>query len=106
MGSNEQRENAAYAIGDLVTRTEESALKPYVVQLMGPLIRVAAQATAYPPGVKGAILSALETMLDTIPTFVKPFFPQLQRTFVKATSDPSSLAVRRKKIRCQVLWAA
>lgn len=95
-GSNEQRENAAYAIGDLVTRTEETALKPYVVQLTGPLIRVAAQATAYPPGVKSAILSALATMLDTIPAFVKPFFPQLQRTFVKATSDPSSLAVRNR----------
>ena len=36
------------------------------------------------------------TMLDTIPAFVKPFFPQLQRTFVKATADPSSLAVRTR----------
>jgi len=96
MGSKEQGENVAYVIGDLVTRTEESALKPYIVQLTDPLIRVAAQASAYPPGVKSAILSALATMLDTIPAFVKPFFPQLQRTFVKATSDPSSLAVRNR----------
>lgn len=95
-GSNEQRENAAYAIGDLVTRTEENALKPFVVPFTGPLIRVAAQATVFPPGVKSAILSALTTMLEHIPTFVKPFFPQLQRTFVKATSDPSSLAVRNR----------
>jgi len=51
-GSNEHRENAAYAIGDLVTHTEESTLKPYNVQLTDPLIRVATQATAYPPGVK------------------------------------------------------
>lgn len=95
-GSNEQRENAAYAIGDLITRTEESAIKPFVVPFTGPLIRVAAQSTTYPPGVKSAILSALTTMLLHIPAFVKPFFPQLQRTFVKATSDPSSLAVRNR----------
>ncbi|KAG6884723.1 hypothetical protein C0993_008704 [Termitomyces sp. T159_Od127] len=95
-GSNEQREQAAYAIGDLVERTEESAIKPYVVPFTGPLIRVATQATTYPPAVKTAILSALATMLRCIPTFVKPFFPQLQRTFVKSASDPASVAVRNK----------
>ncbi|KAI0644913.1 ARM repeat-containing protein [Trametes meyenii] len=93
-GSNEQREQAAYAIGDLVERTEESAVKPFVVPFTGPLIRVATQSTTYPPGVKTAILTALTTMLERIPTFVKPFFPQLQRTFVKSASDPASLAVR------------
>jgi hypothetical protein len=93
-GSNEQREQAAYAIGDLVERTKESAIKPFVVPFTGPLIRVATQATTYPPGVKTAILHALATMLERIPAFVKPFFPQLQRTFVKSASDPSSLAVR------------
>ncbi|TFY63660.1 hypothetical protein EVJ58_g3122 [Rhodofomes roseus] len=95
-GSNEQREQAAYAIGDLVERTEESAIKPFVVSFTGPLIRVATQATTYPPGVKVAILSALSIMLERIPGFVKPFFPQLQRTFVKSASDPASLAVRNK----------
>jgi hypothetical protein len=95
-GSNEQREAAAYAISDLVERTEEVAIKPYVVPFTGPLIRVATQATTYPPGVKIGLLSALETMLIRIPAFVKPFFPQLQRTFVKSASDPSALAVRVK----------
>lgn len=93
-GSNEQREQAAYAIADLVERTEETAIKPFVVPFTGPLIRVATQATTYPPGVKTAILHALATMLERIPAFVKPFFPQLQRTFVKSASDTSSLAVR------------
>ncbi|CCA74203.1 related to translation activator GCN1 [Serendipita indica DSM 11827] len=93
-GNNEQREQAAYAIGDLVERTEESAFKPYVVPFTGPLIRVATQATAFPPGVKVAILKSLTTMLEHIPAHVKPFFPQLSRTFVKSCSDPSSLAVR------------
>ncbi|KAH8103551.1 armadillo-type protein [Cristinia sonorae] len=95
-GSNEQREQAAYAISDLVERTEETAIKPFVVPFTGPLIRVATQATTYPPAVKTAILTALSTMLERIPTFVKPFFPQLQRTFVKSASDASSLAVRTK----------
>jgi hypothetical protein len=95
-GSNEQREQAAYAIGDLVERTEESAIKPYVVSFTGPLIRVATQATNYPPGVKIAILSALTSMLKHIPTFVKPFFPQLQRTFVKSASDTATKTVRNR----------
>ncbi|KDR69874.1 hypothetical protein GALMADRAFT_913484 [Galerina marginata CBS 339.88] len=95
-GSNEQREQAAYAIGDLVERTSENAMKPFVVPFTGPLIRVATQAMTYPPGVKIAILSALTSMLERIPAFVKPFFPQLQRTFVKSTSDPASSAVRTK----------
>lgn len=95
-GSNEQREQAANAIADLVERTEETAIKPFVVPFTGPLIRVATQATTYPPGVKVAILHALATMLARIPAFVKPFFPQLQRTFVKSASDPSSLAVRTR----------
>ena len=95
-GSNDQREQAAYAIGDLVERTEENAMKPFVVSFTGPLIRVATQATTHPPAVKIAILTALATMLERIPVFVKPFFPQLQRTFVKSVGDPASLAVRTK----------
>ncbi|KAL0955554.1 hypothetical protein HGRIS_001793 [Hohenbuehelia grisea] len=95
-GSNEQRENAAYAIGDLVERTEENAIKPFVVPFTGPLIRVATQATTYPPAVKTGILSALNAMLQRIPAFVKPFFPQLQRTFVKSAADPASVVVRTR----------
>lgn len=95
-GSNEQRENAAYAISDLVERTSEDAIKPFVVPFTGPLIRVATQAGTFPPAVKTALLCAMETMLLRIPALVKPFFPQLQRTFVKSTSDPASAVVRTK----------
>ncbi|KAG9080780.1 translational activator of GCN4, partial [Ceratobasidium sp. 370] len=97
-GSSDQREQSAYAIGDLVERTEESALKPFTTQLTGPLIRVITQATTYPPAVKSAILSALTTLLAVVPAFVRPFFPQLQRTFVKAVQDPASLAVRNRAV--------
>src|ERR1700722_829542 len=95
-GTNEQREQAAYAIGDLVERTEENALKPFVVPFTGPLIRVITEATTYPPAVKTAILSTLTSMLERIPAFVKPFFPQLQRTFIKSARVPSSVSVRSK----------
>lgn len=94
-GSNEQREQAALAIADIVERTDETAIRPYTTQLTGPLIRVITQATTYPPAVKSAILVALTTMLQRIPMFVKPFFPQLQRTFVKSSTD-ASLSVRTK----------
>lgn len=95
-GTHEQKEHAAYAIGELVERTDEFAIKPFVVPFTGPLIRVVTQATTCPPAVKSAILSALTTMLERIPTLIKPFFPQLQRTFVKSSSDPTSSTVRSK----------
>ena len=79
-GSNEQCENTAYAIGDLVERTDESAIRPFIVPFTGPLIRVATQAT-YPPDGRTAILPAFAAMLERIPNYVEPFFSQLQRTF-------------------------
>ena len=39
-GSQEQKEQGALGIGDLVQRTSEAAIKPYIIQLTGPLIRV------------------------------------------------------------------
>jgi hypothetical protein len=39
-GTQEQREQAALGVGDLVQRTSEAAIKPYIIQLTGPLIRV------------------------------------------------------------------
>ena len=42
-GSNERLENVACAIGVLAERTDESAIKPFVVPFTGPLIRVATQ---------------------------------------------------------------
>lgn len=96
-GNNEQREHAAYSIADLVERTSETSIRPYTTQLTGPLIRVITQATTSPPPVKGGILHALGVMLERIPVFIKPFFPQLQRTFVKSLTD-ASLSVRLRAI--------
>jgi len=96
-GNNEQREHAAYSIADIVERTSEASIRPYTTQLTGPLIRVITQATTSPPPVKGGTLYALAVMLERILLFVKPFFPQLQRTFVKSLTD-TSLSVRLRAV--------
>ena len=72
------------------------ALKPYVVQATGPLIRsFAGPSHLIGTDVKIAILSTLSAILLKGAPSCKPFVPQLQTTFVKALQDPSS-AVRNK----------
>lgn len=94
-GTQEQREQAALGIGDLVQRTSEAAIKPYIIQLTGPLIRViSGQAIA--PQIKTAILTTLTVLLEEVPQLVRPFHPQLTRTFVKSASDPAALSVRNR----------
>lgn len=39
-GTAEQREQAALGFGNLVERTSEEHVKPYVTQITGPLIRI------------------------------------------------------------------
>ncbi|SCV68098.1 BQ2448_219 [Microbotryum intermedium] len=95
-GTGEQREYAAYALGDLVERTDPAAFKPYTIQVVGPLIRVIGD--RFPPPVKSAILSTLTVLLNRVHQFVKPFFPQLQRTFIKSLTDASSLSVRNRGV--------
>lgn len=94
-GTQEQREQAAFGIGDLVQRTTEAAIKPYIIQLTGPLIRVISGQTIAPQ-IKGAILSTLTVLLQEVPQLVRPFHPQLTRTFVKSASDPAALSVRAR----------
>lgn len=42
----------------------------------------------------GAILYTLNQLLEKIPTFLRPFLPQLQRTFTKSLADPTSSTLR------------
>ncbi|GAA5877296.1 hypothetical protein JCM16303_006233 [Sporobolomyces ruberrimus] len=93
-GTAEQREQAAYGLGDLVERGTPESFKAYCIQTVGPLIRVIGD--RFPAPVKSAILSTLTILLTRVPQFVKPFFPQLQRTFVKCLIDPTSLSVRNR----------
>lgn len=94
-GSTECKEAAAYGLGDIICRTPETLLKPYVTQITGPLIRVIGDRVS--PGVKAAILSTIGQLLTKVPTLLKPFLPQLQRTFVKCLSDVTGTSAMRSK---------
>ncbi|KAL5118494.1 translational activator of GCN4 [Pleosporales sp. CAS-2024a] len=92
-GSVDQRTQAALAISDVIDRTSAKALQPFVTQITGPLIRVVTERST---DVKAAILLTLNNLLEKIPTFLKPFLPQLQRTFAKSLADTSSDVLRAR----------
>lgn len=92
-GTSEQRTHAALAISDIIDRTSGDSLKPFVTQITGPLIRVVSERSVE---VKAAILLTLNNLLEKIPTFLKPFLPQLQRTFAKSLADTSSEVLRTR----------
>ncbi|CAN6642317.1 eIF-2-alpha kinase activator Gcn1p [Trichomonascus vanleenenianus] len=93
-GSSEEREQSALGIADVIERTSSDGLKPFVTQLTGPLIRVIGE--RFPSDVKAAILYTLNALLHKIPQFMKPFLPQLQRTFAKSLSDPTNEVLRSR----------
>ncbi|KAL0769350.1 hypothetical protein CaCOL14_008658 [Colletotrichum acutatum] len=92
-GTPEQRTQAALAISDIVDRTSEASLKPFVTQITGPLIRVVSERST---DVKSAILLTLNNLLEKMPAALKPFLPQLQRTFAKSLADTSSEVLRAR----------
>ncbi|KAL2261667.1 hypothetical protein VTK26DRAFT_3659 [Humicola hyalothermophila] len=95
-GTADQRVAAALAISDIVDRTSEASLKPFVTQITGPLIRVVSERSTE---VKSAILLTLNNLLEKMPTALKPFLPQLQRTFAKSLADTSSDVLRSRAAR-------
>ncbi|KAI5921018.1 armadillo-type protein [Camillea tinctor] len=92
-GTSEQRTSAALAISDIVDRTSENSLKPFVTQITGPLIRVVSERSTE---VKAAILLTLNNLLEKMPTALKPFLPQLQRTFARSLADTTSELLRSR----------
>ena len=92
-GTSDQKIQSALAIGDICDRTSGESLKPFVTQITGPLIRVVSERSV---DVKAAILLTLNNLLEKIPTFLKPFLPQLQRTFAKSLADPGSEVLRSR----------
>ncbi|GAB0135257.1 hypothetical protein EsDP_00003602 [Epichloe bromicola] len=92
-GTADQRVQAALGISDIVDRTSEASLKPFVTQITGPLIRVVSERATE---VKSAILLTLNDLLDKMPAALKPFLPQLQRTFAKSLADTSSDVLRSR----------
>ncbi|KAK9461253.1 armadillo-type protein [Lipomyces oligophaga] len=87
-GTTDQREAGARGIGYIVERTPVDILRPFVALMVGPLIRIVGE--RFPGEVKVAILDTLAILLEKIPAFLRPFLPQLQRTFTKSIADPAS----------------
>eukprot|EP00252_Welwitschia_mirabilis_P007794 TRINITY_DN19495_c0_g1_i1.p1 TRINITY_DN19495_c0_g1~~TRINITY_DN19495_c0_g1_i1.p1 ORF type:complete len:999 (+),score=244.81 TRINITY_DN19495_c0_g1_i1:58-2997(+) len=84
-GSADLREQAAEGLGELIDVTSETALKPFVVPITGPLIRIIGD--RFPWQVKSAILSTLGILISKGGIALKPFLPQLQTTFLKCLQD-------------------
>jgi len=85
LGSVEIREQSASGLGELINLTSESALKPFVIQITGPLIRIVGD--RFPWQVKAAILQTLNLLVVKGGLMLKPFIPQLQTTFIRALQD-------------------
>ncbi|KAL4880474.1 armadillo-type protein [Aspergillus karnatakaensis] len=92
-GSVDQRTQSALAIADVIDRTAADSLKPFVTQITGPLIRVVSERSV---DIKCAIFYTLNKLLQKIPLAVKPFLPQLQRTFARGLADQTSETLRNR----------
>ncbi|XP_063049670.1 stalled ribosome sensor GCN1 [Engraulis encrasicolus] len=90
-GGPEVKEEAAKALGGVIKLTSPDALRPSVVHITGPLIRILGDRFA--ASVKTALLETLTLLLAKVGIALKPFLPQLQTIFLKALQD-SSRAVR------------
>jgi hypothetical protein len=92
-GTTDQRTQAALAIADIIDRTAADSLKPFVTQIPGPLIRVVSERSV---DIKSAVFYGLNKLLEKIPLAVKPFLPQLQRTFARGLADTTSEMLRNR----------
>ena len=91
------RECAAEGLREAALSTTTDAIKPHVIPITGPLIRILGD--KYPGSVKSAILGALRVMIEKGGVALKPFVPQLQTTFVKCLGDPGARPVRQRAAR-------
>ena len=85
--SAELRELSAEGLGELIEVTNEDSLKPFVVQITGPLIRIIGD--RFPWQTKAAILKTMGGLVQRAGVGLRPFLPQLQSTFVKCLADPA-----------------
>lgn len=96
-GSSDQKEASALGIADIISKTPAANLKPFATTMTGPLIRVIGEKVT--SDIKAGILVALTKLLEKIPQFLRPFIPQLQRTFVRSLLDPQNATLRARAVR-------
>lgn len=95
-GNSDQKEISALGIADIIDKTPSANLKPFVTNITGPLIRVIGEKVS--SDIKSAILVALNNLLVKIGQFLRPFIPQLQRTFVRSLSDGTNETLRDRAV--------
>lgn len=95
-GNNEQKELSALSIADIIEKTPAAVLKPFATVITGPLIRIIGEKVT--SDIKAAILIALTSLLKKIPQFLRPFIPQLQRTFVRSLGDATNETLRDRAV--------
>lgn len=84
-GNPEQKEQAADGLSEVIQLTSPDALKSSVVNIAGPLIRILGD--RYSSNVKVSVLDTLSLLLAKAGSFLRPFIPQLQQTFLKSLGD-------------------
>lgn len=92
--TSEAREEAAESMSTLISHTSFASLKPSVVAMTGPLIRIFGERC--PNEVKAAVLACLKILVQCAGLSVKPFLPQLQATFLRCLHDASSKDIRER----------
>lgn len=86
-GDAAQRGAAAQILGEVIRYAPAPQLRPYIIKITGPLIRVAAD--KLPAASKAAILSTLVAVLGRGGPVLRPFLPQLSTSFVRALAEQS-----------------
>lgn len=92
-GGVEIKEVSANCIAQAIQMSNDVGIKPHVVNIAGPLIRVLGE--KHPSPVKIAAMNALIKLLDKMPLSLKPFLPQMQSVFLKILQDPASQNLRQ-----------
>ncbi len=82
---------AAEGLGHLLNLTPPEGVRPFVVQVTGPLIRI--MGDRFPGETRAALLFAMGVVMERAGVGLKPFVPQLQATFVKSLGDTVCIVV-------------
>nr|CDS33347.1 translational activator gcn1 [Hymenolepis microstoma] len=85
-GNPDTKEPAAQGLTECVTLSSGEAIKPCVVKVLGPMIRLLGE--RQPTIVRAAVTESLATLVEKCPDSTRPFSPQLLATFTKVLGDP------------------
>ncbi|VDN96188.1 unnamed protein product [Rodentolepis nana] len=85
-GNPDTKEPAAQGLTECVTLSSGEAIKPCVVKVLGPMIRLLGE--RQPTVVRAAVTESLATLVAKCPDSTRPFSPQLLATFTKVLGDP------------------